>query len=84
MSTPDENADLLTTLGLAAGWIIRAVEEYGVHKDAPDGPQFLAASQMVLMRIGAEYVRLGVAREGETCVDVTRRLVQDAISKRAS
>jgi hypothetical protein len=61
---------------LAAGWIIRAIEEYGVggpHK--PDSERFILTSQDVLMRLGAMLIDLGVVQEGETVTDVVRRVL---------
>lgn len=68
--------EAVLSICLAAGWIIRAVEEYGVggsHK--PDSERFILASQDVLMRLGAMLIDLAVVQQGETVTDVVRRVI---------
>lgn len=72
--------DLILSLALAGGWIVRAIEEYGVGGDhKPDTNEFIGASQMVLSRIGEQLQRLGAVPEGGpySVNDVIRKVITE-------
>jgi hypothetical protein len=59
--------ELILTITLAAGWMIRAIEEYGVGgSHMPDTVGFLAASQGVLAKMHEQLLRLGAVPEGQS------------------
>lgn len=66
----------LVTLALGGGWIIRAIEEYGVggtHK--PDSEQFLLIGSQVATDIGITLVRAGRAPAEGSATDAIRHVL---------
>lgn len=79
LMSPEQQRELRLTLALMAGWIIRAIEEYGVGgPHMPDTPEFISASQPLLERIGKLYEVLGCVPGDRkySITEVTRMLIQ--------
>jgi hypothetical protein len=71
--SPESQRELILTIALASGWIIRAIEEYGVGGP----PEFLLASQPLCAHLHQQLNRLGAIPEGPamTLTQVVRHVL---------